>query len=268
MTSRSSSAAERNSELGSRADLRVGSHRVVEALALHHPARHLDVLALHRGHDVAGCEPARAQLVALQPDSNRPVPTPEEQHSRHARYRLHPRLDVVTDVLAGVDDLALGSDRHPQHRLVAEILFQHDRRLDVPRQETARLGDLVAHVLGRHVDVDAQLELGPDHRDALGRLALQRTHPGDGVDVLLEDVGDVLLHHLRARALEGGHHRHHREVHGRELIDAEPRVAEHAEDDQRGDQHPGEDGPPDEKVEAAHGTFAGSPALPATAGSG
>src|SRR6185503_21092516 len=92
-------------------------------------------------------------------------------------------------------------------------------------------------------------------------------HARDGVELLLEDVGDVLLHALGIGALERGDHREHGQVHARELVHAEALVAEHAEHDQRERHHPGEDGTLDRDVGERHGIDWGGLGVPATAGS-
>ena len=137
--------------------------------------------------------------------------------------------------------------------MIRRIHLVDDGRVEIARQLVARTSDLVADVLGGDLDVPVELELDDDGRPPLGRGRAERTHTGDGVQVLLEDVGDVLLHHLGARPLELGAHRDHRVFHLGELVDAEAGVSEQSEDDEGEDQHPGEDGTPDEEVDGAHG---------------
>src|SRR4030095_3544125 len=126
---------------------------------------------------------------------------------------------------------------------------------------------LVAHLLDRDVEIGAELELDADLRRARERGRLDRAHASDGVELLLEYVGDVLFHALGIGALERRDHREHGQVHVRELIHAQALVAEHAEHDQGEHHHPGEDGPPDRDVGERHGIERGGSGAPATAGS-
>ena len=145
----------------------------------------------------------------------------------------------MADVLAHLDQGSVGVHGKPQHGLVAEILLVDHRRLDVTRELEAGAGDLVADVLGRDVDVRSQLELHADGASPLRAGAAERADAGDGVEVLLEDVGDVLLDDLGARAFEYGRNRDHREIHVRIVVDAQALIAEHAKHDQREHHHPG-----------------------------
>ena len=195
----------------------------------------------------------RAQRVAVDPDPDRAIAPPEDGDAADALDRLQHRLHVAAHVLAGLDLGARRLERDPQDRLVVVVGLGDGGRLDLARQHAARLGNLVAHVLDRLVEIAAELELDEDLADTGECRRAQAAHPGDGVQVLLEDVGDVLLHALGARALEVRDHHHHRKFHRREVIDAEALEAERARDHDREHHHPGQDRALDRDVGERHG---------------
>ena len=128
-----------------------------------------------------------------------------------------------------------------------------DRRiLDVERQQGARRVDLLAHLLRFDVDVVAELELDEDLRDAFARGRAQRADALDGVDLLLEDVGDLGLDGLGRGPLQhrGDGDEGHVDV-GVE-IGVEPPQADQAEHDQPDVEHQGEDRPADREEWQVH----------------
>jgi hypothetical protein len=210
------------------------------------------MLALDGGQDVADRETPGAHLLAAQPQPNGALALAEQRHGRDPGNGLEPGLDLAPDVLAGIDHGAVRVHRHPQDRVVAEVLLDDHRRLHVLGELVPRHGDLVPDVLGSRIDLPAELELDGDERRAVHRRAPEGAHARDRVQVLFEDVGHVLFDHLRAGAFEPGRHRDDGKVHVRKLVDAQTVVSEQAEDDQRQRQHQREDRPPDEEVDRAH----------------
>ncbi len=122
------------------------------------------------------------------------MPTPGTDCSA----RFDDLVGVVRE-LAGVET----GQRHPQHGLRVDVELLDDRRFGVERQLADRARDLVAHILGRDVDV----ALGGEHdghlRHALARVRGELVDALDGVDRRLDDVGDVGLHDLGRGAREG-----------------------------------------------------------------
>ena len=82
-----------------------------------------------------------------------------------------------------------------------------------------------------------------DLRDAFRRDRAQLVDAADGVDRLLDLVGDLGLDLLRRGAGLDGRDDDRREVDLREAIDAELREGERADDGQRQDEHGREDRP-------------------------
>jgi len=67
----------------------------------------------------------------------------------------------------------------------------HDRVLSFGRQPSAHARDAVAHVVGRLVDVAAELELDGDDRALLAARRAQRLHSLERRELLLEDLRDL-----------------------------------------------------------------------------
>ena len=132
--------------------------------SLDEAAGRLDVLAVQRGDHVAGREPARAQVVAAQPDPDRAVLAPERMDADDARDRLEDRRHLAAHVLARLDLGERRAERDPQDRLVVEVEVADHRRIHLGRQLAAHRGDLVAHLLRHHVEIGAELELDADLR--------------------------------------------------------------------------------------------------------
>jgi hypothetical protein len=112
-------------------------------------------------------------------------------------------------------------------------------RLRQPRQDAVHL---VAHFLRRDVGVFLQREKHDDLRDALGRDRAEIVDPADGVDRLLDLVGDFRFNLLRRGAGLDRRHRDRREVDLGKAVDAKLRERKNADDGQRQNQDAGEDG--------------------------
>jgi hypothetical protein len=77
--------------------------------------------------------------------------------------------------------------------------------------------------------------------------------PLDGIDRLLDLLGDLALHGFRGGARVDGVHEHDRELDVRELVDVELTVGSEAEDGQGHHHHGGEDRLLDREVAEEHG---------------
>jgi hypothetical protein len=195
------------------AELRLGLHRVLDLAALDEAAGDLDVLPAQGGEHVRRREPPRPQPLAVEPDADVAIRASEDDHRGHAVDRLELRLHHPTHELGGLHRRAVAVERDPHDRVVARVHLVDDRRLELWRQLEAGPIDLGLDVLARQIDVAPQLELDHDDRGPLAGGGAQLAHARDGVDLLLEDVGDVLLHHLGIGALHDRGHHHGRELH-------------------------------------------------------
>ena len=116
-----------------------------------------------------------------------------------------------------------------------------DRRIDVFRQERHDAPDVIAHLLGGHVDVLVEREGDEDLRHALARGRAKLVDAADGVDGLLDLVGDFRFDFARRRAGQARHHDDGGKVDLGEPIDAELEVADGADDGDEEDEHRRED---------------------------
>ena len=258
-------ADDQPSELLDRVELGIGHHVVLDVLVLEQAARDLDVLPAQGAEYVAHGQAARVKRVAVEPDADRAILRTEERDGRYPRDGLECWLDEAAHVLAGLHDGAVGLDRGPHHRAARVVRLAHDRRIELARQHPAGARDLVPHVLDHDVEVGAELELDHDVGQPGGAGGADRVHAGDGRELLLEDVGDILLHALGRGTLERRAHADDREVHLREVVDAEPAVAHEAEDDEPEHHHPGENRSLNRDVRERHSRVSAS-SRAATAG--
>src|SRR5213592_1583286 len=141
-------------------------------------------------------------------------------------------------------------DPHDRHRVDVELLDH--RRVGADRELRQHARHLVAHVLRCDVARLLEHELHHQRREALLGDAAQLVDAVDGVDRLLDHLGDAGLHLLDAGALQRGGDGDDREVDVGEEVEAEAPVGEEAEHDQRRDQHGREHRAPDEDVGEAH----------------
>src|SRR4029450_9359985 len=139
--------------------------------------------------------------------------------------------------LGQLAERALAGERDGDHRRLVVVELRDDRRQDFARQVADGDGDLVAHVLGGHVDLAIQIERDDDdHRAGPGDRA-QLLDPLDRVDLLLELLRDLGLNLLAGGARQLDPHVDGRQVDGRESVDAQPEPAGGAHDDEGHDQH-------------------------------
>src|SRR5690606_22295828 len=149
--------------------------------------------------------------------------------------------------------LAAPRDRQDGRRPDVELLDR--RRIDPIRQVGLYLGYFVPYFLHRLVDRDLELELDDNLGDALEVDRPEHLDARERVDRLLDGIADFALH--RGGVRPGIHHGHRddRKLDVGEQVDADPRIRERPEHDQRRDEHHGEDRPADEDVRESHNAF-------------
>ena len=164
-----------------------------------------------------------------------------------------PAQDLVGE-LGRLAKRAASRERDGEDRRRVGVELLHDRLVDVARQVREDAVDLVADFLGGDVDVLLEDERDEDLRDALGGDRLEVVDARDRVDRLLDLVRDLGLDLLGRRAREPGDDGDGGEVDVRVPVDAEARVADSSDDDERDDEDRREDGPADaETGECLHG---------------
>ena len=141
--------------------------------------------------------------------------------------------------LGHIADWLARAQRDEQHWHGLRIDLAHDRRVDAARQVTQHVADLVAHVRRGHLRRLVQLERDHHLRKALTRRGAKLVDAVDGVDGAFDLVADIGLHLFGCGAFERGRHDHERQIDVRELIEAEPRVADASEHEQHQHQNTG-----------------------------
>jgi hypothetical protein len=212
----------------------------------HLAAGELDVLVGERPPHVLGRHLAALQLVGLERLAA------DEHDLADAEEAFEVFLDLPLGDLGDLADVAAAAhhDRHDRRGVEVEALDLRRVGADGERRQDG--GHLVADVLGRGLAVPLQLEADDDDGDALLRGAPQLVDPGDGVDRLLDRLGDRRLHLLDAGPLEGGGDDDDGHVHVREQLDAEARVRREPEHHRPEDEHGGEHGAADADVPNRH----------------
>ncbi len=223
--------------------------RELPAVALDPPGRDLDIAGLDGRLDVLYRDPARDQLVGIEPDAHRIAPLAVDGCLAHTREALELGLDdPLPDVRQLQQRNVLALERHEHEGLGVGLLLGDDRLLDVLRQPSPHPRDPVAHILRGVIDVAVERELDGDVAELLGAGAGERPDARNGAQFLLENVGDRGLHHLGIGPRQESAHRNNGRIDIRELPDRQLAVTDHAEEDERQAHHAGEDRPLDRYV--------------------
>ena len=239
-------------EIGDGGGLPLGPDVHLPVGRLDPPRRNFHVLALERVHDVRDGEAESLQPRRVEPDPDAPLPVAAQDDVADARDLLEPVLETVPDHVGQLLRGPVARKGQPHDRLILGVGLGDDGWVNFPGKIPLSLGDLGLHVLEGGVDVPAQLELDGD-------VGLSLTAGGgDFLDSLhrrhrvLDDVGDVALHHLRRRPFQRHADVHDGKVDVGHLADAEAHEPESPEDDQGGHEHPGENRIPDGEIREGH----------------
>ena len=133
-----------------------------------HAGRDLHVLLPDGAHHVARGEPARGDLLRVEPDPHRIVAATEHLDLAHARDPPDDVLDLEQGVVPQVNHVVpvVGRDQVHHHDEVGRALDRGDARLaHFLRQPGQRLGHPVLHLDLRqvHVGADAEGDRGGEH---------------------------------------------------------------------------------------------------------
>ena len=213
------------------------------AVALHLPARDVEVVGGELGRDLAERQVQRFEPARIEIDLNLAHLAAVDLDGGDAVDLFEQRLQIVFDLPArDVRRLARADGvHHDRQRRDVEAL---DRRIfDVLRQLAANGRDLFADFGGRRLRVDFEPQLDADARDALGRRRddlLDAVDAGDGV---FDRPRDERLDFLRTGAGIDHGDVDEREVDVRKEVDAEPCHRHDAEHHEAHDDHRREDGP-------------------------
>ena len=229
------------------------AHESLGGAALDATGRYFLVLALERGGELRGRQPVGPQRGGIHLHANLPRVPADDVHAADALDRLEACLHHLAGEVGDLADRSLvrpERDRHDRRVVRVEVL--DDRLLDVLRQGTADARHLGLHVLLRDGDVDTEVELQANDRHALERGRGDLLDSLNGVERLLDRLGDVAHHHLG----RGSRIRRLRDDDGVGdvgiLVDRQALVADDAEHDERHHHHGGEHGALDRDVGEDH----------------
>ena len=121
---------------------------------------------------------------------------------------------------------------HDGHHVGAE--FEDYRGLGVVGQRAVDHVELVAYVVGQHIDVFAVFKFEGNQRDVLTRFRCYVLQVVDGIEGIFQRPGHILFDILCTRSLIGGHDHDCVGLHIGIKVDREGRQREKAED---GDRH-------------------------------
>jgi hypothetical protein len=246
----------RHDEVGEVAHVFQAPHRAHGQLApgLVEPAAgQLDVLLRDGRAHLPDRQALGGQPVGVDEDVDGALLPAEQGDLPDARQRLDDLLHLPPAHLGHLAQAATARDRHRHHGHGVDVELVDHRGVGAGGELCQHRGDLVAHVLRGNLARLLEDEADDDRRHAFARRAAQLVEAGDGVDRLLEHLGDAGLHLLHAGAFQRGRDGDDREVDVREEVDPEGSVGEEAEHDGGGDEHRRQDRTADEDVREAHG---------------
>ena len=155
-----------------------------------------------------------------------------------------------------------GGQEEVDDRRAADVEFAHQRFFRLPRQLDG--GDLVAHVVGRLIDIALEQELDRDDADAFAARRSDGIDPPDARNRLLDLVRDLRLHAAgfgpRVKGLDG----HDGEIDVGEECRGHRLEAHQAEDDERQHVHQRRDGTVDGEFVHQFASISPSPKSPGT----
>ena len=217
-------------------------HQLAPGL-LHAAARHLHVLRLQRRPHVLHRQPVRPQAVRVEGHLHGAHARAHEVDGAHVGHGLEVLLEELVREEGDLLEVARRGHRERQDGGRIDVELVHDGGLGAGREAREDGVDLVADVLGRKVAVALVKELGGDAGEALAAVGAQLVKAGDGVDDLLEWLGDGRLDLLGRGPPQRGRHGDDRQLDVGDLVNAELRKREQAHHHEQQVEHRGEHGP-------------------------
>ena len=135
------------------------------------------------------------------------------------------------------------------------------RRIRLERQAARHARQALAHVVGRAVEVALQREFDVDLRALVAARGVEALDAFDARDLVLDDLRDARLDHVRGGAAVTRLDVHHRALDVGEFAQAEARDGAEPEDEQQQRHHRREDGTPHRQVGDLHCRTLAGPAV-------
>ena len=221
--------------------------------------RRREVLRLQGLHDLRDAQAGRLQVARPQLHRQLALDAADHFDLGHAGYAAQPPGDVGIGEPRQLGPLHLRGRQHQRHdRQVGRIEPRQDRLFHLRRQLVADLGDLVADLLRRLLQILLELEERDDHAVAVERVRLDLVDAADPRDAFLDAVDDLALDALRRRARVRHRHDDHRVLHVRELVGVQQREREDPEHGEREHHDRRDDGTLDGEVGDEHGALSSS----------
>ncbi len=184
-----------------------------------------------------------AHLLGLEQDLDLADHAPVDRHVAHARYDLQAfGNDLVGQRREFAQRVAGRIDRESDHRLLVFVLLRaaDPRHRRITRKRRCDIGNLVAYGLGGfgHIGIDTEFEPHIGRAFTCGRKDTLDT--ADGIDDILDRAYQFVLDGFGRGPGVGQHDRDHRRRDIRHLLDRQPDVGKHPEQQQRTHDHGGE----------------------------
>src|SRR5690606_26238798 len=185
------------------------------------------------------------QAAGVQPDVDGALAPALDEDLPHARCGPDQVLDPGVGELGQLAQRKGPGDGDGQDGHGVGVEIGDDGRVGSLGQSPQHLADFVANVLKRRVRIAFEGEGDADEGEALAVDRAQLLDPRDGVELLLDGLGDGGLDLLRTRTGEAGEDGDGGALHVRQEVDAEAAVGDGAQRHERRREHGGEDRPAD-----------------------
>ncbi len=212
------------------------------------PAGHFEILSGQGPPHVLNDQVVGAELLDIDGNLHRPGAGADQADRPHIGHRFQVLFDELVRDVADFPQIAGRADADGEDRNRVQVKLVDDRRIGPGGKAGENGVDLVAHVLGRDIPISFQEKLDDDLRHPLGGDAAQLVDPLNGVDDLLQGLGDARFHFLRGRPSQRRGHGNDGQFDIGKLVDANIAEGKPAQHHQEQVDHGGEDRSPDAKV--------------------
>ena len=160
------------------------------------------------GGHVARREVSGLQLLRVQPDPDLSFLKPTHHDRSHSGNGLKSFFHHLIGVAGNPAIISPAGDGNPHKGCHGHIDFLNNGSLEIPGETGLGHIHLVSNLLSTHIDILAQHKLDHDLGVTLSGGGLNGLDAFNGVDLFLQNVGDVRIHNLRIGSPKGGGDRH------------------------------------------------------------